>query len=59
MTDSSFSEFMKTTRPGPPQQRCDSCQTASLRTRTNPVTQEDEVICTNIRCSASPLHREE
>ena len=53
-----FSEFLKSTKPGPPH-RCTGCNTFSLRTHTDPASQEDKVICTNMRCPESPLHRED
>lgn len=57
MTLTPFNEFMQNTKPGP-QRRCAGCDTFSLRTYTEPATQEESIVCTNIRCSASPLHRE-
>ncbi|GGW76774.1 hypothetical protein [Streptomyces griseoloalbus] len=58
MSTPSFSEFLKSTKPGP-QRRCTGCNTFSLRTHTDPASQEDKVICTNPSCQESPLHRED
>jgi len=56
MTTLSFREFMKHTKPAP-QPRCPECGTAGLRTYVDPETQEEKVVCINIRCSDSPLHQ--
>ena len=49
MTETPFSKFLKSTQPGP-QRRCTGCNTFSLRTHTEPASQEEKVICTNPSC---------
>lgn len=56
MTANSFREFMKHTKPAP-QPRCPECETIGLRTYVDPETREEKVVCTNIRCAASPLRQ--
>lgn len=57
--DLSFSTFMKMTKPGP-QEPCPTCHCWGLRRYSEPATPDDEkMICTNRRCTASPFHRGE
>lgn len=49
---------MSYTKPGP-SRACETCRTYGLRTYTEPASQEEKVVCTNMECPDSPLHREE
>ncbi|MET8113840.1 hypothetical protein [Streptomyces prasinus] len=52
-----FKEFLKYTKPGPARP-CSDCGTYSLRLYTE-LGGEEEAVCTNVRCSGSPLYRPE
>jgi hypothetical protein len=58
MSTTPFNEFMRNTKPGP-HQRCTTCNTFSLRTYTEPASQEEKVVCTNPACRDSPLYRQQ
>jgi hypothetical protein len=53
-----FGQWLMATKPGP-KKRCPDCGTPSLRTATPPDNPagEPRVVCTMIRCVASPFYR--
>jgi hypothetical protein len=54
----SFDDWLKATKPGPPEP-CPDCGCWSLRRGASPDGHGDEkVICTMLRCEASPFYRD-